>query len=94
MFIQSVETIDITKTPFFGLDPNQHSVFIKNVPLPLSRVDVVSHLNKLEGYAGLTLSEPNKLQNYTRIGWVSFDGEEYCNRCVNLESITIKGHVL
>jgi hypothetical protein len=58
---QSLESIDITKSPFFGIDPNQYSVFIKNVPLPLSRADVVNHLNKLDGYAGLTLSEPNKL---------------------------------
>ena len=69
-------------------------MFIKNVPLPLSRGDVVKALSSLSGYVSLTLSEPNKSQNYTRIGWVSFDEEEYCNRCVNEESINIKGHLL
>ncbi|CAD8125491.1 unnamed protein product [Paramecium sonneborni] len=91
---QLKESVDITKAPFFGCDPNQNSVFIKNVPLPLSRAEVVKALSQMNGYVSLTLSEPSKMQNYTRIGWVSFDGEEYCNNCVNDESITIKGHVL
>lgn len=31
------EHVDLSKPPFFVNDPNQHSLFIKNVPLELSR---------------------------------------------------------
>lgn len=92
---QLKESIDISKSPYFLTDPNLNSAFIKNVPLGLSRQEITNVLSKLPGYLNLCLSEPSKLQPPNRMGWVSFDCEENCNKCLNLEDgIKIKEYTL
>lgn len=90
-----LENVDLTKAPFFGVEPAASSLFIKSVPMSLSRVDLIAALQKLKGYLSLTLSEPQKLQNFARMAWVEFENEESCTRCLSGEgSLQVKDHVL
>ncbi|KAM3130959.1 hypothetical protein pb186bvf_016982 [Paramecium bursaria] len=67
------EGVDTSK--YFVSDPNQFCLFIKSVPLELSRNDILSTISKMAGYVSLTLSEPTK---GSRMAWVEFDSEKSC----------------
>jgi hypothetical protein len=62
--------IDITKEPYFGFDQDFCTLFIKAVPRPISRYDIRSVVEKLDGYKYLTMSDPVKKMNLTRYCWI------------------------
>lgn len=75
-------SIDVTKQPYFGYDQDISTLFIKSVPRTISRYDIRAVVEKLEGYRGLTMSDPVKKMNLTRYCWIQFDTEENCNKAV------------
>lgn len=64
------QSIDITKAPYFGFDQDQNTLFIKLVPRLISRYDIRSVVEKLQGYKCLTMSDPVKKNSLKRFCWI------------------------
>lgn len=87
--------LDITRPPYFGFDQDVNTLFIKSVPRPISRYDIRSVVEKVEGYKYLTMSDPVKRNNLTRFCWIEFDNEENCNKAaLSLNGLMIKNESL
>lgn len=63
---------EIHGEPYFGFDQNLNTLFIKTVPRSISRYDIRSVVEKLEGYKTLTMSDPVKKNNLSRYCWIDF----------------------
>lgn len=87
--------IDITKAPYFGFDPDLHTLFIKCVPRTVSRADIFETVSLLEGYLGITISDPVKKFNLMRYCWIEFASEETCAKAeLALNGVIIKNETL
>ncbi len=72
--------IDITKPPYYGFDPNSVTLYLKALPVTISRWDVLNEVKHTPGFVSLSLSEPLKTQDFVRYAWVSYDSEENCSK--------------
>ena len=70
MEIHLNSSVDITAAPFFGLDPDQRTLFIRTLSKNISRYDVQDLVSKLDGYRSLAMSEPVRKNDFTRNCWV------------------------
>lgn len=70
------QTVDITKEPYFGFDPDARTLFAKNVPRNISRFDIYEIARQLKGFKNITVSEPMKKYDFTRNCWVQFTDDE------------------
>jgi hypothetical protein len=43
----------------------------------------------MTGFQSLSLSEPNRNNDFIRFGWILFDSEENCQKAVNIFIILI-----
>jgi len=83
-------SIDITKPPYYGFDPNSVTLYLKAIPVSISRQEVLNEVKHTPGFVSLSLSEPLKSQDFVRYAWVSYDTEENCAKSqLLLESTTI-----
>lgn len=83
-------SIDITKAPYFGFDPNSVTLYLKAIPVSISRQEVLNEVRHTPGFVSLSLSEPLKSQDFVRYAWVSYDTEENCSKSrLLLENTTI-----
>eukprot|EP00829_Urostomides_striatus_P001515 TRINITY_DN11692_c0_g1_i1.p1 TRINITY_DN11692_c0_g1~~TRINITY_DN11692_c0_g1_i1.p1 ORF type:complete len:316 (+),score=78.96 TRINITY_DN11692_c0_g1_i1:61-1008(+) len=81
---------EITKAPFFGFDQNSLTLFLKALPVTISRWEVLNVVKSTPGFVSLSLSDPLKTQNFVRYAWVSFDSEENCAKSkILLENASI-----
>ena len=62
--------IDLTKSPYYGFDQDLNTLFIKAVPRAISRYDIRSVVQNIDGYLNLTMSDPVKKMNLTRFCWI------------------------
>jgi hypothetical protein len=89
------ESVDITAAPFYGFDPYNMTLFIRQIPSAISRWDIEESVSKIPGYVSLSLSEPLKNNDFGRLGWILFDSEEKCSKAQDLlQNLTIKEKVL
>jgi RNA recognition motif-containing protein len=89
------QSLDITKEPYFGFDQDVNTLFIKSVPRLISRYDIRSVVEKVEGYKYLTMSDPVKKNNLKRFCWIEFNNSENCNKAVlSLSGLMIKNETL
>ena len=92
---ESVGSIDITKPPYYGFDPNSVTLYLKAIPVTISRWDVLNEVKHTPGFVSLSLSEPLKTQDFVRYAWVSYDSEENCSKSrLLLENTAIGGFKL
>ncbi len=83
--------LDITKPPYYGFDPNSVTLYLKALPVNISRWDVLSEVKHTPGFLSLSLSEPLKTQDFVRYAWVSYDSEENCAKSRLLLENTVIG---
>lgn len=82
--------IEITKAPYFGFDQNSMTLFLKALPVNISRWEVLNIVKTTPGFVSFSLSDPLKTQNFVRYAWVSFDSEENCTKSkILLENASI-----
>mmetsp|Transcript_32260 Transcript_32260/g.23812 ORF Transcript_32260/g.23812 Transcript_32260/m.23812 type:complete len:117 (+) Transcript_32260:452-802(+) len=72
------ECSDVAKEPLFGFDANACTLYFKQVPVNISRSELLEVIKQNKGFTSLSLSEPLKSQNFSRYAWVSFDSEPNC----------------
>ena len=78
----------ISGPPYFGFDPNSMTLFLKTIPVNISRWDLLAVVKSSPGFVSLSMSEPLKSQGFSRFAWVLYDTEEHCNE--SLEILTNK----
>eukprot|EP00826_Nyctotherus_ovalis_P026192 TRINITY_DN2045_c0_g4_i2.p2 TRINITY_DN2045_c0_g4~~TRINITY_DN2045_c0_g4_i2.p2 ORF type:complete len:260 (+),score=64.33 TRINITY_DN2045_c0_g4_i2:646-1425(+) len=71
-------SIDVTKPPYYGFDPNSVTLYLKAIPVKISRWEVLDTVKHTPGFVSLSLSEPLKSQEFVRYAWVSYDSEDNC----------------
>lgn len=74
----SDRSIDVTKPPYYGFDPNSVTLYLKAIPIKISRWDVLDRVKQTPGFVALSLSEPLRSQHFVRYAWVSYDSEDNC----------------
>lgn len=67
-------------SPYFGFDPNYNTLFIRSIPTNISREDIMNIVSKVDGLMYLSLSEPQKNKDFSRLGWIIFDTVENCDK--------------
>lgn len=71
-------SVDITKGPFFGFDSNSMTLYLKQIPKNVSRLELLDLVKESRGFVSLSLSDPLRTQDFERYAWVSYDSEENC----------------
>eukprot|EP00361_Fabrea_salina_P003326 CAMPEP_0202427462 /NCGR_PEP_ID=MMETSP1345-20130828/1684_1 /ASSEMBLY_ACC=CAM_ASM_000843 /TAXON_ID=342563 /ORGANISM="Fabrea Fabrea salina" /LENGTH=453 /DNA_ID=CAMNT_0049038187 /DNA_START=106 /DNA_END=1467 /DNA_ORIENTATION=+ len=78
-------TVDkISGPPYYGFDPNSMTLFLKTIPVNISRWDLLSVVKTSPGFVSLSMSEPLKSQGFSRFAWVLYDSEQRCNESLEL----------
>jgi hypothetical protein len=72
--------VEITKGPYFGFDANSTTLYLRTLPVTVSRWDVLNVVKSTPGFVSLSLSEPLKTQDFVRYAWVSYDNEDNCSK--------------
>lgn len=54
------------------------TLYLKSVPVNVSRWELLDVVRKTPGFVSLSMSEPLKLQDYERYAWISYDSDENC----------------
>lgn len=81
---QELPVEKISGHPYFGFDPNSMTLFLKNIPVNISRWDLLSVVKTSPGFVSLSMSEPLKTQGFSRFAWVLYDTESHCNESLEL----------
>lgn len=78
--LQDTGTIaeSLSGAPYYGFDPNSLTLFLKTIPINVSRWEILDVLKNCTGFLSLSMSEPLKSQNFARFAWVLFDSEAHC----------------
>jgi hypothetical protein len=74
----------IAERPYFGFDPNSMTLFLKTIPVNISRWDVLNVVKTTPGFVSLSMSEPLRSQGFCRFAWVLYDSETHCNESLSL----------
>lgn len=74
------EENDISSAPLFGFDANKNTLYLKLIPIHISRWELLDAVRPTPGFLGLSMSEPLKTQEFVRYAWVSYDSEENCQK--------------
>ena len=74
----------ISGPPYYGFDPNSMTLFLKTIPVNISRWDLLSIIKTSPGFVSLSMSEPLKSQGFSRFAWVLYDTEEHCNESLQV----------
>ena len=91
MDISIKQAVSLHEAPYFALNPDENTYFIKNIPKEISRFDILEQVKKLPGFFSLSLSDPVKRLQFQRYAWVAFkDQESYENASILLGGIYIK----
>ncbi len=87
----SSDSDEISGHPLFGFDANLRTLYLKQIPVKISRWDLLSIVRNTDGFVSLSMSEPLKTQDFERYAWVSFDSEENCLKAKEkLEGVKIR----
>ena len=62
--------MDIIKPPFYGFDTDANTLFIRGLSKEVSKYDIKSIVEKLEGFKTITMSDPLRKVNFTRNCWI------------------------
>lgn len=76
----SQESNDVSKKPLYGFDANSLTLYLKQIPINISRWELLDKVKNINGFVSFSMSEPLKTYNFVRYAWVSFDSEENCKK--------------
>ena len=65
--------ISLFDSPYFALNPDLNTYFIKNIPKNISRFDILEEVKKIPGFFSLSMTEPLKRSEYQRHAWIVFE---------------------
>jgi len=82
--LSDLQAENISGPPYFGFDPNSMTLFLKTIPVNISRWDLLNVVKSSPGFVSLSMSEPLKSQGFCRFAWVLYDTEEHCNESLTL----------
>jgi len=87
----TVQEDSISGAPYFGFDANKTTLYLKLIPIHISRWDLLDAVKPTPGFLGLSMSEPLKTQEFVRYAWVTYDTDENCQRSKTiLEKVSLK----
>lgn len=69
---------DVASAPHFGFDPNSMSLYLKGVPLPVTRWEILEAVKETRGFVSLSMSDPLKANDFERYAWLTYDSEDAC----------------
>ncbi|KRW99965.1 hypothetical protein PPERSA_12641 [Pseudocohnilembus persalinus] len=85
--------IDVTKSPYYGFDADRNTLFIRNISNTLSRFEFKEKLKNLPGFLSLSISDPTKISDNSRFGWVQFKDPESTEQAIGkIQSLMIDDH--
>lgn len=70
--------MSVSSAPLFGFDTNSMTLYLKNIPVNVSRWELLECIKKSQGFVSLSMSEPLRAQNFERIAWITYDTDENC----------------
>lgn len=56
------------------------TLYLKNVPVDVSRLELIEIVSATPGYTSFSMSQPLMTHNYVRYAWISYDSEENCTK--------------
>lgn len=71
---------EISCAPLFGFDPNSMTLYLRQVPVNVSRWELLEIVRETNGFVSLSMSEPLKQQDFERYAWISYDSDENCHK--------------
>lgn len=74
------DTDEVSGPPLFGFDANSRTLYLKQIPVRISRWELLDKVRQTKGFVSFSMSEPLKTQDFERYAWVSYDSEENCRR--------------
>jgi hypothetical protein len=77
--IQS-ESDEVAGAPLYGFDANSMTLYLKSVPINISRGDLLEIVRQTPGFISFSMSEPLKNQDFERLAWVTYNSEDTCRR--------------
>lgn len=86
---------EISGAPLFGFDANMMTLYLKNIPVNVSRWRLLDAIRETKGFVSFSMSEPLKAQDFERYAWISYDTDENCAEAKDhLENITVDNYRL
>ena len=70
------------KPPYYGIDSDKNNLFLNQIPTGVVRNDIYNLVSNLDGFIGMSLSEPIKCQNNIRYCWIKFENEENLSNAI------------
>jgi hypothetical protein len=68
----------VAGAPLFGFDMNSMSLYLKGVPLPVTKWEILEVVKETGGFVSLSMSDPLKANDFERYAWLTYDSEEAC----------------
>jgi len=88
---QVIDDNSIYSAPLFGFDANRMTLYLKLIPIHISRWDLLDAIKSTPGFLGLSMSEPLRSQDFVRYAWVTYDTDENCQKSkAILEKVSLK----
>jgi len=69
---------EVSGAPLYGFDANSMTLYLKNIPIDVSRWDLLEQIKDTKGFVSLSMSEPLKAQEFERYAWITYDSDENC----------------
>lgn len=69
---------EVSGAPLYGFDSNSMTLYLKNIPIDVSRWDLLEIIKETKGFVSLSMSEPLKAQEFERYAWITYDSDENC----------------
>jgi hypothetical protein len=69
---------EVSGAPLYGFDANSMTLYLKNIPIFVSRWDLIEQIKETKGFVSLSMSEPLKAQEFERYAWITYDSDENC----------------
>jgi hypothetical protein len=64
--------------PLYGFDANMMTLYLKNIPVNVSRWRLLEIIRETKGFVSFSMSEPLKAQDFERYAWITYDTDENC----------------
>lgn len=93
---ESGKEVQITKGPLYAFDTDTLTLYLKYIPMVVKREDLLNTLKtNLEGFVHLSMSEPMRNNNFSRLAWAMFSNEHDLEQALQkIPSLTIDSHEL
>lgn len=87
----SLDNDEVAKAPLFGFDANAKTLYLKQIPVRVGRLELLNEVKNSKGFASFSMSDPLKAQDFERYAWVSYETEEDCAKARDqLDGLKIK----